>query len=66
MKNFITVVLMLMNVISVSAKSNLPRSREAVLLESSSPTEVMIRATGYGVITSIKNQKQVLWIRALI
>jgi hypothetical protein len=30
-------------------KSNLPRSREATLLESSSPSEVMVRATGYGI-----------------
>jgi len=33
----------------LGAKSNLPRSREATLIESTSPTEVMIRATGYGV-----------------
>jgi hypothetical protein len=30
------------------AKSNLPVSREAVLVESTSPSEIMIRATGYG------------------
>ena len=30
------------------AKSALPISREAVLVESSSPTEILIRATGYG------------------
>jgi hypothetical protein len=28
-------------------KSNLPQSHEAVILESSSPTEVMVKATGY-------------------
>ncbi|MFH1214799.1 MAG: DUF6175 family protein [Candidatus Neomarinimicrobiota bacterium] len=28
-------------------KSNLPQSHEAVILESTSPTEVMVRATGY-------------------
>ena len=28
-------------------KSNLPRSHEAVILESTSPSEVMVRATGY-------------------
>ena len=49
MKNLILSVLFLMNVSLLMAESNLPRSREAVMFESSSPTEVMIRAAGYGV-----------------
>lgn len=49
-----TIYFTLLFLISLSAaisneKSNLPRSREAVLIEASSPSEVMIRATGYGI-----------------
>lgn len=43
----ICAVLMLSPVI-LKSQDNLPESREATLLESTSPTEVMVRATGYG------------------
>ncbi|MFA4907616.1 MAG: DUF6175 family protein [archaeon] len=41
-------MVLLFSVSFLMAKSNLPVSREAVFVESTSPSEVMIRATGYG------------------
>ncbi|MFA4839772.1 MAG: DUF6175 family protein [Candidatus Neomarinimicrobiota bacterium] len=48
MKNSRLFIVLLLGFGIVMAKSNLPVSREAVLVESTSPSEVMIRATGYG------------------
>ncbi|MDD5764828.1 MAG: DUF6175 family protein [Candidatus Marinimicrobia bacterium] len=41
-------MILIFGVSFLMAKSNLPVSREAVLVESTSPSEIMIRATGYG------------------
>ncbi len=49
MKKILFMATIFLSTSLVMGKSNLPRSREAVLLESSSPSEVMIRATGYGI-----------------
>ncbi len=49
MKNIFKSLLVVFLISSVFGQSNVPRSREAVLFESSSPTEVVIKATGYGI-----------------
>ncbi len=40
--------ILLSSVFSFASASNLPRSKEATLIESTSPTEVMVRAKGIG------------------
>jgi hypothetical protein len=55
MKKTLIISLIALDIFAVSfaksdkskAKTNLPQSHEAVILESTSPTEVMVRATGY-------------------
>ncbi len=51
MRFLMPVCFCLFHLAGLQADSNLPRSREAVFVESSSPSEVMIRATGIGVDT---------------
>ncbi|MDP8218471.1 MAG: DUF6175 family protein [Candidatus Theseobacter exili] len=48
MKKILIVVLLIINV-CLFGQANLPRSHEAVLIEVTSPSEVIIRATGYGI-----------------
>ncbi|HCK98883.1 MAG TPA: hypothetical protein DHW42_02075 [Candidatus Marinimicrobia bacterium] len=48
MQRILIVILLIINN-SLFGQGNLPRAREAVLLESTSPSEVMIRATGFGI-----------------
>ncbi len=43
-----TILTMVTFVLGAKAKSNLPISREAVILETSSPSEILIKAVGYG------------------
>ncbi|MBL7190904.1 hypothetical protein ISS30_04350 [bacterium] len=47
-KIFITGILLIFFAVDFSSAGNLPRSREAVLIESTSPAEVMVRAKGIG------------------
>lgn len=49
MRRFIHIFLITILIISIISATNLPRARIATQLESSSPTEVMIRATGFGI-----------------
>jgi len=51
MRFLMPVCFCLFHLAGLQADSNLPRSHEAVFIESSSPSEVMIRATGIGVDT---------------
>lgn len=44
----VLISLLLIVPIILAAQDNLPESREATLIETTSPTEVMVRATGYG------------------
>jgi predicted AlkP superfamily pyrophosphatase or phosphodiesterase len=48
MQRILIVILLIINN-CLFGQGNLPRAREAVLLESSSPSEVMVRATGFGI-----------------
>lgn len=48
MQRILIVILLIINN-GLFGQGNLPRAREAVLLESSSPSEVMVRATGFGI-----------------
>lgn len=57
MKQIKLLILLFSWLILSLAKTNLPISREAVLIESTSPTEVMIRATGYGTDPKNRNPK---------
>ncbi len=47
--NIRSIVILMVSTTLLWASSQLPRSREATFIESTSPSEVMIRATGYGV-----------------
>jgi len=49
MKQFMQMFLITILITSIISATNLPRARVATQLESSSPSEVMIRATGFGV-----------------
>jgi len=49
MKQFMQIFLITILITSIISATNLPRARVATQLESSSPSEVMIRATGFGI-----------------
>jgi len=55
MRQFIHIFLITILITSIIPATNLPRARIATQLESSSPSEVMIRATGFGI--DVKHRK---------